>query len=639
VEQPRIKNQIRLWRDPILFILFTLSASFINYIATSSVASSSRLSTVRDLESILSGLTGVSAFALFLQFMYARAIGPGNKTSWTAGFLISIGASIVVLVVTYLAIESSQDFRSEIAVLIALVTFFSLYSATKFANLLINQEWIKIGLLVLAGAMVRFCLWQLQWFAADLNKLLIGVLVSNIVIFIVLIVDNEMSNYRRISAIQLRQQIVPLGIYLGLLLILGFGSLARRGSLGPAGEEYSDITLTVRNMFFLVAIIAYTSFPSLCQHPLFSHRLARHFRLALVLTISMSIISTTAILSGYFLGNSFSGSFTLVLILVLGWMLFSSALIPLLYFAAHNSKMGLLVLIPACLISIGQLVSTTPNELATTFFISTTMLFVLAIIPAFARTKQTVVATRSAINTPHTYRHESLTIVLPSYNPGARVVETVNEVRRELLASGVDAQVVVVSDGSTDGSIDALNTIQEPWFTHVALTENSGKGSALRTAFEGLATKYVGFIDADGDIPVSLLPKMIDTIAFKDADVVFGSKWHPDSVLSISRGRKFVSTIHHFFQSSLFKIDISDTQVGVKIYNNDALQKVLPTLREKTFSLDIEIFVAMVAYGHKNFIEMPVVIQRSGGSTVSFANAIRSFVDLMRIFWRSRIGL
>jgi hypothetical protein len=132
---------------------------------------------------------------------------------------------------------------------------------------------------------------------------------------------------------------------------------------------------------------------------------------------------------------------------------------------------------------------------------------------------------------------------------------------------------------------------------------------------------------------------MIDTIASNQADVVFGSKWHPDSVLAISPGRKFVSTIHHLFQASLFKIDISDTQVGIKIYNNEALQMVLPTLREKTFSLDIEIFVAMVAYGHQNFIEMPVVIQRSGGSTVSLANVIKSLVDLIRIFWRSRIGL
>ena len=597
------------------------------------------MATARELRTILSGLTGVSFLGLCLQFMYARAIGSGNKISWTAGFLVSFGTSIAVLGVTFLAIESSQSFRIETAILVALATFLSLYSATKFANLLINQEWIKIGVLVLAGSILRLCLWRLQWFTTDSKKLLLGVLASNLAVLIVLIVDNQKSRYRDIRAIQLRQHLVPLSIFLGLLVILGSGSIARQGALGPSGGEYADATLTARNIFFLVAIIAYASFPSLCQHPLFSHQLAQHFRLAVVLALSMSIISTAAILIGHLLSNSFSGSHTLVLILVASWMLFSSSLIPLLYFAAHSSRMGLLVLLPACLVIVGQLVSTTSKELATTFLATTVLLCFLALIPAFSRTKSRVVATRSASSTQYPKRYNSLTVVVPSYNPGARVVETVEQIHRELSASGIEVQVIVVSDGSTDGSVDILNQIKEPWFNHIALKENSGKGSALRTAFAGLTTQYVGFIDADGDIPVSLLPKMVDTIASNEADVVFGSKWHPDSVLSISLGRKFVSTIHHVIQASLLRIDISDTQVGIKIYNNEALQMVLPTLKEKTFSLDIEIFVAMVAYGHQNFIEMPVEIQRSGGSTVSFANVIKSLIDLIRIFWRSRIGL
>jgi hypothetical protein len=559
--------------------------------------------------------------------------------SWTAGFLVSLGASIVVLGVTFLAIDSSQSFRIETAILVALATFLSLYSATKFANLLINQEWIKIGVLVLVGSIMRLSLWRLQWFTTDSKKLLFGVFVSNLAVLIVLIVDNQKSIYREIRAIQLRQHLVPLSIFLGLVVILGSGSVARQGALGPSAGEYADTTLAARNIFFLVAIIAYASFPSLCQHPLFSRQLAQHFRLAVVLALTMSIISAAAILIGHLLNNSFSGSHTLVLILVASWMLFSSSLVPLLYFAAHSSRMGLLVIVPACLVIVGQLVSTTPKELAVAFLANTVLLFFLALIPAFSRTKSHVVATRSAISTQYPKRHESLTVVVPSYNPGVRVVETVEEIHRELSASGVDVQVIVVSDGSTDGSVDTLNQIKEPWFTHIALKENSGKGAALRTAFAGLTTKYVGFIDADGDIPVSLLPKMVDTIASNEADVVFGSKWHPDSVLSISLARKFVSAIHHVIQASLLRIDISDTQVGIKVYNNDALQMVLPTLKEKTFSLDIEIFVAMVAYGHQNFIEMPVEIQRSGGSTISFANVIKSLFDLVRIFWRSRIGL
>ena len=66
---------------------------------------------------------------------------------------------------------------------------------------------------------------------------------------------------------------------------------------------------------------------------------------------------------------------------------------------------------------------------------------------------------------------------------------------------------------------------------------------------------------------------------------------------------------------------------------------VLPTLQENTFSLDIEIFVAMAAHGYQSFIEMPVIIERSGGSTISFLNVGQSLVDLIRIFWRSRVSL
>ena len=639
MDWPYVRHQSRQWRGPAFFIVCALFAGFLNYVATTSVTNALLPDTARDLGTILSGLTGISFLTLCIQFMYARVIGPGNKMPSAAGFLVSSGSAFVVLIVTYLAIESSQDFRTEMAVLVALATFLSLFTATKFASLLINQEWKKIGGLTVAGALARLCLWQFHWFTADIKRLVFGILISNLAVLITLLIINEKSNHHKASSLRLRQQLVPLGIYFGLLVILAFGSVARRGSLGSDGGEYSEATLNARNIFFLVAIIAYASFPGLCMQPLFSHRLARHFREAVTLALSTSVFTGCVILSGYFLNNSLPDSLALAFILVLSWMLFSSALIPLLYFAVHNSRIGLLVVIPATFISIAQIVSTTAISLALSFLASTAMLFILAIIPAFARTKSIVVSTRSAKNMHTPKRHEALTIIVPSYNPGIRVLRTVEEIRQQFAGSEIDVQVVVVSDGSTDISVANLDKIREPWFTHVALKENTGKGYALRAGFTGLTTRYVGFIDADGDIPAYLLPRMVDAISANRADVVFGSKWHPDSVLAVSYGRKFVSAVHRFIQVSLFKIDISDTQVGIKIYNNEALQMVLPTLREKTFSLDIEIFVAMAAHGYQNFIEMPVIIERSGGSTISFLNVGQSLVDLIRIFWRSRISL
>jgi hypothetical protein len=161
----------------------------------------------------------------------------------------------------------------------------------------------------------------------------------------------------------------------------------------------------------------------------------------------------------------------------------------------------------------------------------------------------------------------------------------------------------------------------------------------LRAGLAQSTTVVTGFIDADGDIPVHVLRSMYQKILENDADVVFGSKWHLESNVQVSISRRLMSQLHKLLQQILFQIDISDTQVGVKLYKTSALNKILPTLEESGFSLDIEIFVALAAYGHENFVETPVEIRRTGASTVSLKSAVVSFVDLLRIFWRARISL
>jgi hypothetical protein len=66
---------------------------------------------------------------------------------------------------------------------------------------------------------------------------------------------------------------------------------------------------------------------------------------------------------------------------------------------------------------------------------------------------------------------------------------------------------------------------------------------------------------------------------------------------------------------------------------------VLENLKERGFSLDLEIFVALAAHGKSKFVEMPVTIVRSGSSTISIKLVIQTIKDMMKIFWRSRIEL
>jgi glycosyltransferase involved in cell wall biosynthesis len=202
-----------------------------------------------------------------------------------------------------------------------------------------------------------------------------------------------------------------------------------------------------------------------------------------------------------------------------------------------------------------------------------------------------------------------------------------------------ELHVIAVSDGSTDESVSLLDELSQPWFTHVRMERNSGKGAALREGFARSRTDITAFIDADGDIPPQLLLPMYKTFNGENADVVFGSKWHPDSELQVTIFRRAVSFFHHVIQLVLFKLDIDDTQVGIKMYRTVHLQEVLPMLQENGFSLDLELFISLSAYGHKKFIEMPVQIVRTGSSTISIRNIVVALIDMLRIFWRSRVSL
>ena len=120
---------------------------------------------------------------------------------------------------------------------------------------------------------------------------------------------------------------------------------------------------------------------------------------------------------------------------------------------------------------------------------------------------------------------------------------------------------------------------------------------------------------------------------------MFASKWHPLSEADVGFLRRLLSRIHQAIQILLFNVSISDSQVGIKVYRTDLIRRLEPVLCENGFSLDIELFVAAVANGRKNFVEVPVKLCRKNESTIGVVAAFTVLIDLLRIFWRYRIEL
>ncbi|MHB8506616.1 MAG: glycosyltransferase [Acidimicrobiales bacterium] len=227
-----------------------------------------------------------------------------------------------------------------------------------------------------------------------------------------------------------------------------------------------------------------------------------------------------------------------------------------------------------------------------------------------------------------------LTLVVPFYNPGSRVVDHVGQVVSTLSALGATFEVLAVADGCTDGSealLDGLDHVQV-----LRLPQNQGKGAALRLGLMTGRGEYLGFIDGDGDIPASLLSRFVDAID-QAPDLVVGSKRHPDSDVVYPALRRLYSWGYQQLNFVLFRLPVRDTQTGVKLVRREVVAAVLPRMLEKRFIFDLELIVVARRMGYRRVVELPVTILERFTSTISVRAVGNMLVDTAAVFYRLRI--
>ena len=232
-----------------------------------------------------------------------------------------------------------------------------------------------------------------------------------------------------------------------------------------------------------------------------------------------------------------------------------------------------------------------------------------------------------------------LTVVVPYYNPGKLLVPTIERLLSVLDASGATYEVIAVSDGSTDGSDRELDEALpgRPQLTNVVLADNQGKGAALRVGLAMGHGRYLGFIDADGDLDPILLGSFQTMVGLYSPDIILGSKRHPLSEVEYPLLRRVYSWGYQQVVRIGFRLNIRDTQTGIKLIRRDVLSAVLPRMVEKRFAFDLELFVIARRLGYKRFLEAPIRLRHQFTSTVSWRSVYRSLLDTMAIWYRLRI--
>lgn len=230
-----------------------------------------------------------------------------------------------------------------------------------------------------------------------------------------------------------------------------------------------------------------------------------------------------------------------------------------------------------------------------------------------------------------------VTVVVPYFNPGARFRPSLEALLDVLASSAVTAEVIAVADGCTDGSPQLIADLASPVLQLVELSANAGKGEALRIGLSNGRGRFLGFIDADGDIDAGQLTTFLELIRLYEPDIVLGSKRHAMSTVDYPVLRRVYSWGYQRLCAVLFRLNVRDTQTGLKFVKREVIADALPLMVEKRFAFDLELLVVARRLGYRRFFEAPVRLNQRFSSTIDVGAVWRMLVDTLAIFYRLRV--
>lgn len=234
-----------------------------------------------------------------------------------------------------------------------------------------------------------------------------------------------------------------------------------------------------------------------------------------------------------------------------------------------------------------------------------------------------------------------LSIIIPSYNEEARLPATLEKIAAYVAVAGRSTEVIVVDDGSTDGTAKVSDSFRGkiPVLRTLPNGVNRGKGYSVRHGMLEATGDIVLFTDADLSAPIEEADKLLAAIA-QNNDVAIGSRAIDRSLISTHQSpfREFAGIVFNTVVRLCLRLPFVDTQCGFKAFRRKRCRIIFEQQRIERFGFDPEILYLARHHGLRS-AEIPVRWAHSPATKVNMLrDSAQMFLDVFVIRWNALRG-
>jgi glycosyltransferase involved in cell wall biosynthesis len=229
---------------------------------------------------------------------------------------------------------------------------------------------------------------------------------------------------------------------------------------------------------------------------------------------------------------------------------------------------------------------------------------------------------------------KTLSLITPVFNE-PKINQNLPIIDRELAKTGLPYEIIAINDGSDAVTTTLLNSVNLPSLRTFTYASNKGKGFALRYGFEQSIGDLICLMDADLQLHPQQIALYSNLMSLVEADIVVGSKRHPLSQVQYGPHRRLYSWGYQQLVRLLFNLNLTDTQVGLKLFRRHVLEKVMPRLSIKAWAFDLELLVVAKHLGFIRILEAPIHLSwQPGKSNINWTVIPKMLQDTLAIFYR-----